>query len=565
MDEVHAYLQQLYTARAKELFGQLKKQTQAYKKVQPAFSHPYWYKDMNLYVAYPGLLKHGRKPAFDALAAHLPRIKDLGCNALHVLPFLESPMRDKGFDVSNFTKVRSDLGTVRDVQRFKKSADEQGIRVFMDLVFNHVSDQHEWFKKAQRGDKKYQDYFIHTATKPTFLRTYHKDAAVWAEYEINGKKQAINVAFPEGAGEIPHWREGENGLWYYHTYYPHQLDLNWNNPDVLLECSDILLYWASLGFHFRLDAIPFIGKAAYKETDTDHEKTYAIIALLKAVARQVNPECVLIVETYEKLDTVLEYFGTSNREQAELSYNFHLCTYLWVSLVTKNPNLLWKKWQEMQNIPHYSEWLNFLRNHDELSLAYLPDDLKEEVSQELLERGASFREGFGISGRTYSLLGNNERRFLMASFLLFSLQGGTVLVYGDEIGKKNVPLAELSAEDQQDTRNINRGVVTKSDFNQPKAQRISAKIQEMLHTRAEVLSQYSNILPVRFHEKVAGVLGFGLRSGSSELIVLVNLTDKKKKLPLSADQHLNILSVNSVRLSDTTVELGPYAGVWLQK
>lgn len=481
-EDIKRYLQELYSSKAPEVYAKLKKLAREVKRVEPRYNHSSWYKNMNLYVVYAGLLKSGRKPAFESLIDHLPRIKELGSNAVHILPFLESPMLYKGFDVSDFLKARSDLGSIRDLQRFRKAADEQGLRVFMDLVFNHVSDQHEWFKKAQSGEKKYQDYFIHTSTKPKFLRTYHKDAAVWAEYEINGKKRAINVAFPEGAGEIPHWRQAEDGNWYYHTYYPHQLDLNWKNPEVMVECAQVLMYWASFGFNFRLDAIPFIGKSAYKETDKDHEKTFAIIAALKAIAREINPECVFLVETYESLDTVLEYFGTSNREQAEMSYNFHLCTYLWVSLVTQDANLLWDKWKEMQDIPHYGEWLNFLRNHDELSLAYLPDELKDKVSSELLERGASFREGFGIAGRTYSLLGNNERRFLLAYFLLYSLQGGTVLVYGDEIGKKNVPLSELTDAEKTDSRNINRGVVWKSDFSTAKAKRIGSKIREMLHT-----------------------------------------------------------------------------------
>lgn len=563
--EIEKYLKELYPSQAKSLSAKLATAARKYEKQQSHYSNPSWYRNMCLYVIYPDAIRVQQRASFDGLIDHLPRIRELGCTAVHILPFLASPLRDKGFDVSDYLKVRSDLGTHHDLRRFCTAADEQGLRLFMDIVFNHVSDEHEWFKKAQRGEKKYQDYFIHTSEKPKFIRSYHKDSAVWAEYEIEGKKRSINIAFPEGAGEIPHWREGEDGLWYYHTYYPHQLDLNWKNPDVFLECAEIIMYWASYGFHFRLDAIPFIGKSAYKETDKDHEKTFAIIAVLKALAREINPECVLLVETYESLDTVLEYFGTSNREQAEMSYNFHLCTYLWVSLVTQNGDLLWEKWQEMQKIPHYGEWLNFLRNHDELSLAYLPDALKEAVAGKLLERGASFREGFGISGRTYSLLGNDERHFLLAYFLLTSLQGGVVFVYGDEIGKKNVPWQELSAQEKNDTRNINRGSLTKSEYAQPKAQRIFRKLQEMILTRNHILSQYWNVVPRRIHEQQNGILAYTLTSGSSELIILINLTPQKKRLALSAEHHEKVMHVNSVRLTEKIVELGPFSGVWLQK
>jgi maltose alpha-D-glucosyltransferase/alpha-amylase len=563
--EIEKYLKELYPSDAQKIVKKITASIKNLTKLEPKYSNPFWYKNMNLYVIYPDAIQVKERSSFDGLIDHIPRVKELGCTAMHILPFLESPLRDKGFDVSDFLKVRKDLGTHHDLQRFCSAADEYGLRLFMDIVFNHVSEDHEWFKKAQRGEKKYQDYFIHTDKKPTFIRSYHKDSAVWAEYEMNGKKRSINIAFPEGAGEIPHWREGEDGLWYYHTYYPHQLDLNWKNPAVFLECAEIIMYWASYGFHFRLDAIPFIGKSAYKETDKDHEKTFAIIAALKAVAREINPECVLLVETYESLDTVLEYFGTSNREQAEMSYNFHLCTYLWVTLVTQDTDLFWKKWVEMQEIPHYGEWLNFLRNHDELSLAYLPDDLKDRVSEELLERGAPFREGFGISGRTYSLLGNSERRFLLAYFFLASLLGGMVFVYGDEIGKKNIPFTKLSIREKTDTRNINRGPLRKSEYQSPKARRIFRKMKMIISVRNEILSQYQNVIPQRLHKEKKGILAYSLTNGSSELIVLINLSNKKKRLSLSSEHHENVLQVNTVHLSETMIELGPFAGVWLQK
>jgi maltose alpha-D-glucosyltransferase/alpha-amylase len=475
-------------------------------------------------------------------------------------------MVDKGFDVRDYQRVRSDLGTLTNLKAFKKKAHENGLHVFMDLVFNHVSDQHDWFKKAQKGEEYYKNLFIHTKEKPHFIRKFHKDAAVWAEYEINGEKKLANIAFPEQAGEIPHWRQGEDGVWYYHTYYPQQLDVNWLNPNVFIEYGKFLMYWASLGFHFRLDAIPFVGQSAYKETDNNHQHTYLITAALHALARFINPECAFIVETYEALPTVIDYFGKSNMHQAELSYNFHLCTKIWISIVKKDSQYLLKTLHDGQSIPTHAEWINFLRNHDELSLAYTDEHLKENVSEEILKYGAPFREGYGISGRTFSLLGNNERRFLMAYFILFSLNNAVAIPYGDELGKRNIPDPKLSAQDRKDTRNINRGKLTLSEINSKKGQRIYSKFKELLQAR-KLLLDYMNVCPVGLPqgEKDKEIIAIKYAVGISELVIFINLSDNLKDIPFNTEEYKKIVSVNGVTLRKNEIVLGSYSGVWLQK
>ena len=216
------------------------------------------------------------------------------------------------------------------------------------------------------------------------MRKFHAESAVWAEFKLNGEKVAINVAFPEYSEEIPLWRQGKDGYWYYHTYYPQQIDLNWENPEVFVEMAKIMLYWCRLGFHFRLDAIPFVGKAAYKVTGVRSKKTFYIIAALKYLARLVNPFCAFAAETYEDIDTVIQYFGTCKRHQVDLSYNFHLCTIIWVCLVEQKSSFLWDKIDKLYHIPKHGQWINFLRNHDELSLAHLQQDLVLKVRKEIL-------------------------------------------------------------------------------------------------------------------------------------------------------------------------------------
>lgn len=296
-----------------------------------------WYKFVEIYCVYPDSIQYnkGLSPLKN-LTLHFKKIKALGCNAVHILPFLESPMVDKGFDISDYYTIRKNLGTEDDLFSLIEEAKKLKLRLFMDFVLNHVSDQHEWFQKAIKGEEKFRNYFIHTAEKPKFIRKYTKDSTVWAEYEVEGELKSVSIAFPEQAGPIPHWREEKDGYWYYHTYYPQQLDLNWLNPEVFIEIAKILIHWAELGFNFRLDAVPFVGKSAYKKTDTLNQKVHNIISALKYLSEQVNVESCFLVETYEQLDAVIKYFGSSDTIQSNLSYNFHLCTSMWLGLVKED-------------------------------------------------------------------------------------------------------------------------------------------------------------------------------------------------------------------------------------
>ena len=565
MKEIKNNLIELYGDDGLQVYANIKEYIKKVIPREKTSDRSYWYKNINVYVVYPDGLYSRTLSPFKRLISHLDHVKKLGFNAIHVLPFLASPMVDKGFDISDFHKVRPELGTFEELKQFKAAAEEKDIRVFMDLVFNHISEEHEWFKKAVAGDEYYREFFIYRKKKPRFIRRFHKESAVWAEYEVDGEIVIANIAFPEYTGEVPHWREGDDGYWYYHTYYPQQLDVNWFNPHVFEEFAKIVMDWASLGFNFRMDAIPFVGKDAYKQVDEDYDRTFKIIAALNAIADEIYPECAFIVETYERLETVKAYFGTSNMKQAELSYNFHLCTYLWVGLVTQNVDSIWGKLTEIIEIPKHGEWINFLRNHDELSLAYLDDDLNQKLNRALLPNGAPFREQYGISGRTYSLLGGTLKRFLMAYFLLYSIPGSIAMVYGDEFGTKNISWNKLNDKERKDTRNINRGVLTKSHMQTKKSKRICAMIEDMLNKR-KILRHYQNIWPERIDKiKDKAIFAAIYKLGASELIVLINLSNKRKKVALECNDHRTVVTMNSLQVQGDQITLGPYGGVWLEK
>ena len=563
MIRIHSYIAHLYgKEKAQEIQDELEKYLETLPKGKYR-DEPLWYKSANVYVVYPDVIGGNQTHPLDDLIAFLPHIKDTGFSALHILPFLDSPMKDRGFDVRDYYTVRKSLGTMRDITRLHDKARELGLRIFMDLIFNHVSNEHEWFQKAIHGNKTYRDYFIHTGKKPQFIRKIHKKSAVWAEYLVNGQKKLVNIAFPEFAGKIPHWIHARDGFWYYHTYRPDQLDINWKNPDVFLECAKILIFWASKGFHFRLDAIPFVGKSAYKQINSKANFTHHLLAGLNHLAKQVNPECVFILETYEHIDTVIGYLGKQNVQQAELLYGFHLCTALWVSLVEGSTHHLWTTLKKIQKIPTFAQWINFLRNHDELSLAYLGTQALHETREALLPYGKKFREGYGVAGRTFSLLGENKNRFFMAYFLLFSMPGGILMPYGDEFGKKNTPESHMSKKELADPRNTNRGTLSHEFLSSNTDNEIYLKMATMVQTRQKI-RPYFNVWPERLTSSDS-VFYASYSIGNSELRTLVNISDKERKISHKTEGCTKVLSVNEVTIGKEEIILGPYAGVWLQK
>lgn len=566
MDEVRQYLKQLYNGQSQQIIDTLTEFKQYTPRFDKLYNNALWFKHLNLYVVYPDSFYRGEMSFLERLTKQLPYIYELGCNAIHILPFLDSPCVDKGFDVSNYTRVRDPLGSIAHLEQLVTEARKLRMHLFMDLVFNHTSDQHEWFQRAINGDEQYRNFYIWTDKQPKFIKKVHKDAAVWAEYEIDGEQKLVNIAFPEYAGEIPHWVQQKDGNWYYHTYYPQQPDLNWNNPELFTELAKTMMFWASWGFNFRMDAIPFIGKMAYKAVDDDNDKTFLIAAALNALGKEINPECSFLVETYERLDTVIKYFGTTNSPQANLAYNFHLCTNLWVGLLKKDANYIWNILERTDIIPRHGEWINFLRNHDELSLAYLNDDLKNAVSEELLEQGEPFREGYGISGRTFSFLKKNVKRYLMSYFLTVSLPGGISIPYGDEIGMENIPLQDLPEQEQKDTRNINRGIITQKMLSSSQSKTMYKKMKEVLGFK-HILREYVNVWPqkLQLNHYDPQLFTMAYTLGTSQLSIIINLGNETKQIDNAFELGVPAATVNRVTVTSRKLELGPYAGVWMQR
>jgi maltose alpha-D-glucosyltransferase/alpha-amylase len=570
MKELSNLLSNIYPDSYEQLLEKLKKEVLNKTKEGSNNIETNWYKDMNLYVTYPDAFCEGGECTLKQLTNQVSNISDLGCNAIHVLPFFKSPMIDMGFDISGYLEVRKELGGNHAFDKFLEECEVHDMRVLVDIVLNHVSFKHKWFQKAVEGNEYYRDFFICSQEKPNYIKTFQEDGKTWVRYEIEGKKHDIFLIFPDQAGEIPHWYKAQDGNWYYHTFYPHQIDLDWNNPKVFLEFAKILAYWAHKGISFRLDAIPFLGKDIKDGEFTKDDMTQDVVEALHFVVQAVSPGSVFLSEVAFELDKIKTYFGGEGIVESELSYNFPLNAKFWLSLLSEDSSHIWEVLNESyKDIPEWAEWVNFIRNHDALMVDRMKPEETKMVLDTLQDNGLPFAGGTNVCGRTYSFLCEDTRRHLMAYFLLFSLPGSPAIIYGDEYGKCNdykymEKMVELkkerlnSDEVPQDTRDISRGHIRKEEKANSKAMEIFQEMSVMLHKRERIASKIKG----RAKNPTNDTSIFAVEY--SDVSIFINLTDDNKTVEL--EQKSNIIhKVNKVVSTDEELSLGPYAGVWMEE
>ena len=463
-----------------------------------------WYKDEVIYMFYAnhfGVKSLDKNNTFKDDIEMLDYLKGLGVTTIYILPFVDSPMEDAGFDIRNPRDIRADLGGMFEFQKFLSAARAKGFKIKADLVLNHLSDQHEWFQQALKGDTSKINYFVVREQMPEY--TKYKDPKLgWvAEYkEANGKTSKRRIIFPEITEN--NYRKvtiNNKDYYFYHTFYPFQLDINWENPKVLYYNLETIAFWANQGVDiFRMDAIPYL----IKEDGTNAEnleETHRIIKILSAFIQAVAPRSVIQAEACQMPNKILPYFGTERKfkdeikgkekeitrtDEVQIAYHFPYMPAIWASLVTADNSYFWKAYKQTPQIPETASWALFLRVHDELTLEMVNQKTRELIFDDLAPKGAAFRKGFGVSGRMANFLDNNPDRIGMAFSILMSLPGIPIIYYGDEIGiqnnfanaKKSAKLRENKQKSAKsvknnvsmlsyfDSRDINRGPITQKTF-----------------------------------------------------------------------------------------------------
>ncbi|MGQ4554869.1 alpha-amylase family glycosyl hydrolase [Halobellus sp. GM3] len=353
---------------------------------------------------------------FQGLIEKIEYLDRLGVSAVWLLPFYPSPNRDNGYDVTDYYGVDPRLGTLGDFVEFVDAAANRGIRVLIDLVANHTSDQHPWFQSARSDPtSKYRDYYV------------------WAEEPPPPDPRRGSV-FPGEVTDSRVWTyDHEAGAYYYHRFYPFQPDLNLTNPAVRDEIYKILKFWLELGVSgFRVDAATLMIQPKHPETD-ELDDPHGLLRSLKRHVLERRGDGVLLAEADDEPHRLRSYFGDDDGGEMDLLMNFQLNAHLVAALATERADPLIDCLERLPDPPH-GTWTNFLRNYDELNLGALSEPLRERVFERFAPESGMRIYGRGIRRRLAPMLGGDTDRLKLAFSLLFSMPGMPLVLYGDEIG-----------------------------------------------------------------------------------------------------------------------------------
>ncbi|HEY2385373.1 MAG TPA: maltose alpha-D-glucosyltransferase [Candidatus Binatia bacterium] len=373
-----------------------------------------WYKDAIFYELHVRAFMDSNGDGigdFPGLTERLDYVRDLGVSCIWLLPMYSSPLRDDGYDISDYRNIHPDYGTLEDFQRFLDAAHSRGLRVIADLVLNHTSDQHPWFQEARRSaDSPYRDYYVWSDTDQRY-----RDARI-----IFLDSETSNWTWDPLARQ-----------YFWHRFYHHQPDLNFDNPAVRAAMLDVMRYWLDRGLDgFRLDAVPYLFER--EETNCENlPETHAYLRELRAEIDARYRGRILFAEANQWPADVGSYFGDG--DECHMAFNFPLMPRLFMALRREERRPIIDIVRQTPDIPASCQWGTFLRNHDELTLEMVTDEERDYMYLEYAT-DARMRLNLGIRRRLTPLMENGRRQVELLHSLLLSLPGSPVLYYGDEIG-----------------------------------------------------------------------------------------------------------------------------------
>jgi maltose alpha-D-glucosyltransferase / alpha-amylase len=375
-----------------------------------------WYKNAVVYCLSVGTYMDANGDGvgdFRGLERRLDYLHGLGVTAIWLMPFQTSPHRDDGYDIADYYSVDPRYGTLGDFVDFTHGAKQRGIRVLVDLVVNHTSDQHPWFKEARRDPhSKYRDWYV------------------WSKKKPRGAKKGM--VFPGVQKSTWTWDE-QARAYYFHRFYEFQPDLNTSHPEVQAEILKIMGFWIQLGVcGFRMDAVPFVIATKGPNVSKPVEQ-YDMLRAFREFLQWRQGDCILLAEANVLPDTDMEYFGEDG-DRMHMMFNFQVNQNLFYALASSDTRPLIKVMKATNARPSTAQWAQFLRNHDELDLGRLTKDQRQKVFEAFAADPNMQLYDRGIRRRLAPMLGGDRRRIELAYSLLFTLPGTPVIRYGDEIG-----------------------------------------------------------------------------------------------------------------------------------
>ncbi len=378
-------------------------------------SDPLWYKDAILYELHVKSFYDGNGDGvgdFPGLIEKLDYLEELGVTCLWLLPFYPSPWRDDGYDISDYYAVHEAYGTKRDVRRFIQAAHRRNMRVVTELVVNHTSDEHPWFKAALK------------APPGSSQRNYY----VWSD--TDQRYTQARIIFTDS--ETSNWTwDPSVQAYFWHRFFHHQPDLNYDNPEVCEAIIRVMRYWLDMGVDgLRLDAVPYL----IERDNTNCENLSETHQILKDFRRELDEnyeDRMLLAEANQWPEDVLPYFGSG--DECHMAFHFPLMPRIYMAISGEDRHPIVEIMRRTPPIPENCQWALFLRNHDELTLEMVTDDERDYMYEKYAEE-PMMRINVGIRRRLAPLMQNSRERIQLLNSLLFSFPGTPVLYYGDEIG-----------------------------------------------------------------------------------------------------------------------------------
>ena len=541
---------------------------------RPSWDDPLWYKDAIIYEVHVRAFADSNGDGigdFRGLASKLDYIQDLGVTALWLLPFYPSPLRDDGYDIADYENVHPSYGTLDDFRRFLDMAHDRSIRVITELVINHTSDQHPWFQRSRRAAPG----------------TTERDFYVWSD--TPERYPDVRIIFQDT--ETSNWAwDPLAKAYYWHRFFSHQPDLNYDNPAVREAVHAALDFWLDMGVDgLRLDAIPYL----YERDGTNGENLPETHEELKILRRHVDeryPNRMFLAEANQWPEDTVAYFGEG--DECHMAFHFPLMPRLFMAIQTENRFPVIDILEQTPAIPETAQWAIFLRNHDELTLEMVTEEERDFMYKVYAEDRRA-RLNLGIRRRLAPLLGGDRRKIELMNALLYSLLGTPVLYYGDEIGMgDNIFLGDRDGvrTPMQWSATRNAGF---SDAN-PQQLYLPVIIDPSYHYESvNVESQHANtsslwwwtkrMLALRkrhpvfgrgaiefLHPSNARVLAFLRYDGNQTVLVVANLSRHSQFVELDLSRFSGAVAVELFGRTEFPpvgdqpylLSLGPYAFYW---
>jgi len=535
---------------------------------------PLWYKDAIIYQAHVRAFFDSNSDGvgdFQGLTQKLDYLQGLGITCLWLLPFFPSPLRDDGYDIADYRNVHPSYGTLDDFRAFVRAAHERHIKVLIELVINHTSDQHPWFQRARLAPpgSPEREFYVWSDTDKKFPGT----RIIFSDTEKS------NWTFDPAAGQ-----------YYWHRFFSHQPDLNLNNPAVVDAVIDVMKFWLDFGVDaLRLDAVPYL---CVRE-GTSNEGLPETHAVLKRMRRELDAaykDRMLLAEANQWPADVRAYFGEG--DECHMAFHFPLMPRMFMALQQEDRHAITEILNQTPEIPETCQWALFLRNHDELTLETVTDE-ERDYMYSVYAADPQMRVNLGIRRRLAPLLENSRRRFELLTSMLFAFPGTPIVYYGDEIGMgDNIYLGgRRIVQTQMQWSGDRNGGFSRADPARLYAPPIMDAVYGYQAINVEAQERYpfsllnwmKRLIAMRKQHRVFGrgslefvacpnrkVLAFLRRDDRETILVVVNLSSSVQPAALDLPTMAGLLPIEMSgltefpRVSDVPyfLTLGPYASYW---